>query len=211
MPGNDLTRRTMLVSGLAVLAFQTPARATTFGPEAARAHVDATIDEILALIVASLPRGETAVRLNRILREKAALPQLARFAAGRHWRTMAAGQQERFVAAFGRYVSRVYAGYFRSFEGSVEDLRKYVLLGKAHDAGSKGIMIESEIRPLDALAISVNWLVSDRSGQIAISDLVVEGISLAVTQREIVGALVEKHRGDIDAAIAELDGIGIGD
>ncbi|MBK0400883.1 ABC transporter substrate-binding protein [Limibaculum sp. M0105] len=202
-----LTRRSFVVLGIAATVPARTVQAQTVATDVARAHVSATIDEVLALIVANAPRHETAAQLNRILMEKAALPQLARFSAGRKWREMTDAQHIQFVDAFSRYIARIYAGYFRAFEGTVEDLRTYVHLGDARDIGSKGIMVTSEIRPLNEIAISVNWIVSERSGKVAISDLVVEGISLAVTQREVIGSMFEKHRGDVDAVISELDGL----
>lgn len=195
------------MAGLATLVSAGAAGAQRLDAATAAAHVAATIDAILHLIVANRPRAETAAALNRILIERTALPQLAQFSAGRHWGAMTEAQKGRFVDAFARYVARIYAGYFQAFDGSVEDLRRFVHHGGARDAGAKGILVATEIRPFDQLAISVEWIVSDRSGRVAISDLVVEGISLAVTQREIIAALLEKHRGDAEAVIAELDGL----
>ncbi|MDT8344808.1 MAG: ABC transporter substrate-binding protein [Thermohalobaculum sp.] len=200
-----ISRRAVVVGGLAVLGAPVAVRAAGLDPALAGLHVEATIDAILKLVVANRPRAETAAALDAVLREKTALPQLAQFAAGRHWRAMSAAQRDAYVDAFARYLSRIYAGYFRAFEGDVEDLRRYVHHVGARDAGAKGVMVATEIRPLDQIAISVEWIVSDRSGRVAISDLVVEGVSLAVTQREIVGAMLERHHGDVEAVIADLD------
>ena len=54
------------------------------------------------------------------------------------------------------------------------------------------------------MGISVDWLVSDRSGKTAISDLAVEGISLAITQREVILAMLEARRGNVDQLITDM-------
>ncbi len=65
--------------------------------------------------------------------------------------------------------------------------------------------MRSEIQAGREGPVQVDWLISDRSGRIAISDLVVEGISLAVTQREVVSAMFEKRGGDVVQVIADME------
>lgn len=178
--------------------------AHALGVEAARAHVEATIEQVLELITASRPRAETATALRAIFEARTALAQLARFTAGRRWRGMSGGERVRFTESFSDYVAFVYAGYFREFEGDIADLRAVVNILGTEDAGAKGVVVRTEIRPIRRLGISVDWLVSDRSGRVAISDLQVEGISLAITQREIIGAMFEANGGDVDKLIADL-------
>jgi len=180
-----------------------PARALEL--EAARAHVDATIEQVLQLIRASKPRAETAKALRAIFEERTAMPQLARFSAGRHWRQMSSSERAQFTETFSNYVAFVYAGHFREFKGDIADLRTVVSIKRVEDIGAKGILVRSEIRPTQQLRISVDYLVSDRSGKIAISDLIVEGISLAITQREIISAMLEARGGDVGKMITDLE------
>jgi len=193
-----------LVGGILASLCPLEPSAASLNGNSARAHVQDTIDLILQLIVKSLPYEATAAKLRGILTTMTALSQLARFAAGRYWRAMTEAQQAAFVDAFSDYIARVYAGYFRRFDGSVDDLRAFVRVNDAIDAGIKGFLVGTEIIVPHAPPISVSWLVSDRSGKIAIADVVVEGISLAATQREEIGAMLERYGGDLEAVIAEL-------
>jgi len=201
----SILRRTLIfaVAALPSIAFGGPVRALE--TDAAWRHVDGTIEAILALIVANRPRDQIAAELTRIIEQRTALPQLARFTVGPSWRSMTEAQRARFTDTFARYISFIYAGHFRRFEGTVEDLRAAVHILRAEDAGAKGILVHSEIRPTGKTPISIDWLVSDRSGKVAVSDVVVEGISMAVTQREIIGAMLEARHGDIDRLIADLE------
>lgn len=199
-----LCRRAMILGLLAAIGWSGAWPARALEADAARAHVEATIEQILQLITANRPRAETAEALRAIFEQRTALPQLARFTAGRHWRQMSDTDRARFTESFSNYVAFVYAGYFRKFEGDIADLRAVVSIQGVEDAGAKGIVVKTEIRPTRRLGISIDWLVSDRSGKIAISDLRVEGISLAITQREIIGAMLEARDGDVDRLIADL-------
>lgn len=199
------SRRNLVLSLMAAPALPLARVARALEVGSARALVDATIDDILQLVMANSPRAETAVALRGIIERRTALPELARFAAGASWRGMSESQRARYTEAFSRHVAFVYAGHFRRFEGDAADLRAAVHFVRADDVGAKGILVRSEVRPGGATAISVDWLVSDRSGRVAISDLIVEGVSLAVTQRELVAAMLEARQGDVDRLIADLE------
>lgn len=199
------SRRTLSLWLLAALGLPMFGPAFALETDAARSHVDGTIDDILTLVVDNRSREENAVELRRILEHRTALPQLARFTAGTSWRAMSDAQRARFTEVFSRYVAFVYAGHFRRFEGSVADLRAAIHVLRADDVGEKGVLVRSEIRPTGQAVISVDWLVSDQSGRIAVSDVVIEGISMAITQREIIGAMLEARHGDVDRLIDDLE------
>ena len=186
-------------------------RATTAPPAraldgaTARAHVVETVEQVIDVIVANQPRTRTAEALLNIFQQRTALAQLARFCAGRNWRAMSGAEQTHYIDAFSRYLAFVYAGYFREFTGDIENLRRAVSYMGEVDAGRKGILVRSEIIVPNAPPIGIDWLISDRIGRVAVSDLVVEGISLAVTQREIISAMFEKRSGRVDLVIADLE------
>jgi len=199
-----LKRRHMLSALLLPFVMQPilPAMATERG--AALSFVNSTINAILEVIVASKPRPETTAALRQIIETRSAFAQLARFASGEYWKIMSEDQRARFTEALLRYTAHVYAGYFRAYAGTVEDLRAYVALTGAEDLGPRGILVKSEIRPVNQIAITIDWLVSDRSGRIAVSDLVVGGISMAITQRELITAMFKTRKGDAERLIADL-------
>lgn len=177
-----------------------PARALE--SDAARAHVDRTLNEILKLVVASRPRAETSAALRGIIEDSTAFPQLARYTAGGYWKEMSRAQRDRFTDTLLHYVAHFYAGHFRAFDGKVEDLRGAVHFLRVEDVGDKGVLVRSEVRPV---GLSIDWLVSDRSGKVAISDIVVGGISMAVTHRELVRGMLLVRRGDVDRLIRDLE------
>lgn len=198
-------RRAIAICLLASISWSGAGPANALDVDAALAHVDGTIEQVFQLIRDSKPRAETAKALRRIFEERTALPQLARFTAGRYWPQMSSDERARFTETFSNYVAFVYAGHFREFNGDIAELRAVMTIKGAEDVGAKGVLVHSEIRPTRRVGISVDWLISDRSGKIAISDLVVEGISLAITQREIISAMLEVRGGDVDQLIANLE------
>lgn len=170
----------------------------------ARQHVDATVDDILQLIVDNPDPSEAATRLLQIVERRASVRQVARFAAGRHWPSMSEAERAAFTETFSRYLAATYAGHFGRFEGTADELRQQVHVRGAEDAGTKGVIVRTEIAPPGAAPIAVDWLVSDRTGRVEVADLIVEGISMAITQREVVGAMLEARGGNVALFVRDL-------
>ncbi|MCL5777925.1 ABC transporter substrate-binding protein [Limibaculum sp. FT325] len=177
-----------------------PTPALALAEDEARAVVQAAVDEVLALVKREATAEEKAAALQAIMERSAALPQIARFAAGRVWREMSDDQQGRYVAAFSAYIARIYARRFQEYSGET------VSLARAIDAGKKGILVQSAVsQPGGGQPIPVDWLVSDRGGDGArIVDIVIEGVSMATTQREEIGAMFDSRGGDVEKLIEAL-------
>ncbi len=170
----------------------------------ARQHVDDTIDEIVQLLADNPAPPEAASRLLQIVERRASVRQVARFAAGRYWRSMSASEQAAFTDVLARYLAELYVGRFGEVDGSAEDLRRLVRVRGTEDAGAKGVLVRTEIAPPGYAPVEVDWLVSDQSGRVQVADILVEGISMAITQREVVGAMIEARGGDIALLLRDL-------
>lgn len=198
-----LTRRTLLsaLAGAAVLGGAGSALALT--EDDARAHISATVDDLLKVLRTANGAPVGVPELREIMVQRANLPLIARFCAGRSWRDMNDGQQDRYVEAFIHYISVTYARRFNDFAGTPN-----ITIGRTIDAGRKGMLVESPIAMPDGKRYAVEWLVSDRGGKVEIVDLVIEQVSLAATQREEIGAMLDKRGGDVDALIQALSETG---
>lgn len=196
--------RTLLTGGLLglTLLFAAATHALTMGD--AEARVRAAIADIAAVMSAGADRARTAASLETVMRTHSEPAVLARYSAGDAWPRMSSDQQARFTEALTRAVADTYAGQMAGLEVRAEDVSGAVHLTRTVDAGAKGQLVESEIRPPGLPAISMDFLVSDRPGRIVIVDIIVEGISMARTQREIVQAMIVDRGGDLERLIADL-------
>ena len=195
----SISRRTLIagLSGVALSAIAQPAMAVS--KQAARSHIETTVREIVAILnkAAGGPVGAPALR--KVMARRSNMARIAQFCAGRAWRDMNAGQRTRYIDAFAHYISVTYARRFNDFSGTPE-----ITVGRIVDAGSKGVLVASPIAMPNGKRYGVEWLVSDRSGTVEIVDLVIERISLAATQRDEIGAMLDKRGGNIDALIKTL-------
>ena len=82
----DLLNRTVLAVIVGATAGLAPSLSYALSEDEATAHVQITIDEISALVDSPGDSASKASRLLAIMERAAAMPQLARFAAGVPWR-----------------------------------------------------------------------------------------------------------------------------
>lgn len=195
----SISRRTFALGVAAAAAAGAAAPALAITAAAAKSHITVTVGELRKLLNRAAGGPVGAGPLRKIMDRRANLPLIARFCAGRAWRDMSADQRSRYVDAFSHYIAVTYARRFTDFSGTPE-----ITIGRTVDAGRKGILVESPISMPDGKRYMVEWLVSDRVGPVAIIDLVIERVSLAATQRDEIGAMLDKRGGDIEALIQAL-------
>ncbi len=199
----DLLNRMVLAVIAGATAGLAPSLSHALSEDEATAHVQITIDEISALVDSPGDSASKASRLLAIMERRAAMPQIARFAAGIAWRGMNDDQQTRFVTAFGKFITRIYAARFQEYAGNAQSGETF-RMGRVIDAGRKGMLVKTSIIRTGAAPVMVEWLVTDRPGRVVITDFVIEGISMLITEREEIGGMLEARGGDVDKLIADL-------
>lgn len=193
------TRRSVLVGAMAAGAVGLSGRiAAALSGDEATSHVQKAVDAVLEIVRSGGDAAQKAAKLREVLRSFAAVPQIARFSAGVSWREMSDSQQERFTEAFLHYISVVYARRFQDYSGET------VTLNGVTDAGNRGLVVSSTVSQPQGAPVAVDWLVSDRPGRVVIADIVIEGVSMLVSQREEIGGMLESRGGDLDRLIADL-------
>ncbi|MEO0993947.1 MAG: ABC transporter substrate-binding protein [Pseudomonadota bacterium] len=202
------TRRGIFASGLTLalgvgLSVSVPAGllsrpAYALEADDARAHVERAVDAVLNLVRVPGDAASKADKLRQVLDQYAAMPQIARFAAGLAWRDMSDAQQAKYTDAFEHFLSTVYARRFSDYAG------QDVIVGGVSDSGRRGLTVSSTVTQTGGQPILVDWLVTDRPGRIVIADIVIEGVSLLITQREEIAGMLSARGGDVDRLIADL-------
>lgn len=164
----------------------------------ARAFVAETVDRLfeIARSGGSVPDQRLAFR--RLLEERMAVDAVARTCLGVAWRSASPGQQAAYLDAFKHYVSHKYGSRFDEFRNARLEITE------VRDFGERGMIVESRGTLENGESALVEWGVSDRGGRVLISNIVVEGVSLVTSERELIGEMLERNAGDVDRLISEL-------
>jgi len=206
LPRLDLTLARAVRTGLAGLFmaavfFLHPGPAAAqgdAGAEGARTFISDLGDEAISFLAdRSLTQEQRAAKFAELFRGKFAVESIARFVAGAAWRTASEAEQAEYIDLFTRYVVNTYAQRLSAYSG--EELR--VETARSID---DSVMVGSAIVQPRGPSTKVDWRVRDRDGRYEILDVVIEGISMAITQRSEFASVIRSGGGGLDALIAAL-------
>ncbi len=194
----SFSRRGFLGLSLASTAgLMMPERIWALTTSAARTLVEGLVADLYDVINSGRAEDRMYRDFEGFLDRYADMPIIAQSVMGVDWRRASSGQRSAFVSAFKTYISRKYGSRFRDLVG-----------GQIEVTDARAIRNFFEVRSLARLRgespFEVIWLVSDGSGAPRVFNIIIEGINLTTTEREEVGALMDRNGGNIDAMIADL-------
>ena len=198
MPTSKPTRRTVL-AGAAVAMLPLPSLALS--ESAATSYVQRVIDDVFEIINSGQSEAQILRRFKRVFTSYADISIIAQSVLGPPFRTLSNSQQRAFSEAFGNYLTDKYGRQFREFQGAS------ITITRSRDAGSKGVLISSQVRQAGQSPYALEWQVSDRSGRTKLINLIIEGISLLSSEREEVRALLAARGGDVNALTSYMASI----
>jgi phospholipid transport system substrate-binding protein len=142
-------------------------------------------------------------QLTGLIESRTDVALLSRLVLGRHWQRLTATQQARYEQLFGDVVLRNLARrldqYVNGAEGSLD---QHFRITGSQPAGKQDVLVRSRVAPPTGNPVSVDWRLRMQGDRPVIIDLIVEGVSLLVTQRSEFAAVIE--RSDMDGLLAEL-------
>lgn len=196
-----VTRR-LVVAGAAVLALGLawlPAGPAQASAEDARAQIQRLADGALGVLAdQSLSKPGRIEGLRKILLKNFNIPAIGKFVVGAHWRTAAKDEKSEFLDVFETYVVKTYAVQLGQYAGE-----KFKILSVLPD--KRGFVVISQVRPPNRPPVELKWrLRKPRNGELAVVDVVVENISMALTQRQEFSAVIQQRGGNLSGLIAAL-------
>ena len=127
------------------------------------------------------------------------VPSISRFVLGKYWKQASLDQKKNFIKAFRNYVVKTYSSRFNEYSG--EQLK---LVNYENESNPKIFLVHTVLERQDAPVIKVDWRIGKKKDRFVILDIVIEGISLAVTQRSEFVGVIEQNNGNIDKLISLL-------
>ena len=120
---------------------------------------------------------------------------IGRFALGRYWRQATSAQKKEYLRLFQDMIVNVYSRRFGDYNGE-----KFEVLS-ARGQGPSDVIVISQIIPKSGAAISIDWRVRKKSERLVVIDIIVEGVSMALTQRSDFAAVIQRGGGKVDVLL----------
>lgn len=154
-------------------------------------------DRAIAILAnKSLSEDQRDAKFRQMFRDSFDLMTIGRFVIGRNWLVATPDQQQEYMKLFEALVIRTYSERFALYTG--EGFR----VKAVSPEGSRDFIVNSEItHPDGSPATSVDWRLRQKNGKLGIIDVVVEGVSMSVTQRQEYAAVIDRNGGDINGLL----------
>ncbi len=195
-----MTRRASLagLAGLGAMALL-PGRALAVTAAQAEALIDKVVRDINKIIASGKSERVMIRDFEKVFVNYADVGRIALMVLGPDGRAASASQKRAFTKAFQGYVGRKYGKRFREFIGGRVTVQK-----------SRAVKSFFEVTTMTKLPghapFEVVYVVSSKSGRFI--DMKIEGISLVKSEREEIGSMLDRRRGDLNKLVKDLKSAG---
>ncbi len=166
-----------------------PAGADDANPAAAAFMQSLGSKALMELTDPALPQAERRARFRTLLDEHFDMAAIAKFTLGRYWRIATEEQRTEFRQLFEDFIVQSYSTRFAEYHGE-----GFVVTGSAIDERGTTV-VRSKVDMPSSEDIRVDWHLRAADGGFAIVDIVVEGVSMAVTQRSEFASVIQSRGG----------------
>jgi phospholipid transport system substrate-binding protein len=193
-----MLRRSLLTSLFVLSASTSLAAPPTVNPADAVAFMNQLWVRAVEVLNKRTDPAIREARFRELFHEDFDCPGIARFVLGRYWRTASPEEQQEFIKLFENYVVFVYTVRLADFGGETFKVR-----GSRSDGD--GVIVSTDVAsPGRPTPLRIDWRLVDDDGAYKINDVIVEGVSMAVTQRSEFASVVQRNGGQIRGLMAMM-------
>jgi phospholipid transport system substrate-binding protein len=135
-------------------------------------------------------------KFRQILRDSFDLMTIGRFVIGRSWNSATEDQQKEYMKLFEELVVRTYGDRMSLYTGE-----GFEVVSSRPESEKDTIVTSHITHPDGSQPTVIDWRLRQRNGKIGIIDVVVEGVSLSVTQRQEYASVIQRSGGKIDGLL----------
>jgi len=166
----------------------------------AKHFIESLTDEAMtSLAVSGIEKEERRERFRRLMLEKFAFKGIAKWVLGRYWRRASEDERTQFIALFEDLMVITYADRFENYSG------EKIEIGKAEVRNGKDALVHSKlIRGANTEPVDVIWRVRRSDELFKVVDVMVEGLSMGLTQQKEFSSVIRKNGGKVNGLLVEL-------
>src|SRR5260370_34291013 len=192
-----MMRRFLLTTWFALLA---ATAAEPFQPAAA-AGPDEFIrnlgNQAIEVIRSGASPDQKSAYFHRALHQDFDLSSISRFVLGSYWRGASEPERQQFKGLLEAHLVRFYGQRLAEYDAA--SLR---VIGSRTEPG--GAIVSSEIIRPQGPPIKVDWRLTTRNGVYKITDVIVDSVSMSLTQRSEFAGLIQRNGGQLAGLLAKM-------
>ncbi len=180
------SRRAAALCLAALFIFTTPLRAQDAKSDAAIFVGNFAQQGINDILAAPIANAEKQQRFGTMFKEFFDLPGIGRFVLARYWRAASPEEQAKFTTLFEDVLVYTWSRRFSEYNGQTLKVS-----GQQPD-GTEGTLVKSTIIGNNNSHFGVDWRLRKRPEGFRVLDIVVEGVSMAITYRQDYATVISQ-------------------
>ena len=188
-------RRHFLTLAAATALFPLSVRAQA--TDKATAFVKSTGDRLVAIVNGPGSAATKRAAMTKILDSDVDVDGIGRFCLGRFWRQATPEQQKQYLAAFHEVLVTSITSKLGEYQGVT------FAIGRSKPQDEEAVVSTTVVRPNNP-PTAVDWIIANPTTQPKIIDVVAEGTSLRLTQRQDYASYLTHNANNVEALIAAM-------
>lgn len=181
-----------LVFGLLLVPALVQARTDSAATAFVRQTADTVITDILS---ADISQDEKLTRFRAVYVQALDLKAIGQFVLGVYWKKATPADRTAFLDAFEDFTTKIWADRFNLYNGE-----RLTFTGERTEKNSVYITSQFPHNP----PVEIIWRLRAKADTYRIVDIIVEGVSMAMSYRNEYTTFLQSHGGSVPALTAEL-------
>ncbi len=190
-----IIRRHFLILAAVSAVLPLSVRAQT--ADKAAAFVKSTGDSLVAVVNGPGAPNDKRAQMTQIINADVDVDGIGRFCLGRFWRQATPEQRKTYLALFHEVLVTNITAKLGEYKGVT------FTMGRSRPQDEEAVVSTTVIRPNNP-PTAVDWIISSPSSDPKIVDVIAEGTSLRLTQRQDYASYLTHNNGSVDALIAAM-------
>jgi phospholipid transport system substrate-binding protein len=190
-----MKRRQILA--VAAIAALPPLAVRAQNTDKATAFVKSTGDKLVAVVNGPGTASAKRRQMTQIIDTDVDVDGIGRFCLGRYWRQATADQQKQYLTLFHEVLVTNITSKLGEYKGVT------FTMGHSKPQDEEAVVSTTVVRPNNA-PTAVDWIIANPASAPKIIDVVAEGTSLRLTQRQDYASYLTHNNNNIDALITAM-------
>ncbi len=152
---------------------------------------------ITDILGAAISQREKADRFRVLFKDFFDIPSIGRFVLARFARTASAEENEKFAMLFEDVIVYTWSRRFGEYKGQTLKVKDNT------PDGNDGALVNSYILDNDSQSFAVAWRLRKRAAGYRVVDIIIEGVSMAITYRQEYSTIIQQN-GGIGGLLAQM-------
>ena len=163
--------------------------------------VQSTVNRASQALSNQFSKNEKVKKLKNIAKETVDIKGIGFYTLGSHRKNISNDQKEKYIILFEQYFLKSFASRLAEYSNPEIEVKSKKKISENYTMVSS-VLVATEQRP----EVKIEWRVytKDKANPL-IRDLIIEGLSLARTQKEEFSSIINSNEGNIEALFSTLE------